>query len=60
MLYPAFQQIDSPSAAAIRQNKLLTTYNRGIWDNTEAYYVQNLAWLGLFPADSVPESLFQN
>lgn len=53
MLYPAFQQVDPTIAAQILQQKLLPTYENGIWDNDSAYYVQNLAWLGLFPADRV-------
>ncbi len=53
MLYPAFQSVDRSIAAQIRQQKLLTTYDNGIWDNDSAYYVQNLAWLGLFPAAEV-------
>jgi endoglucanase len=59
MLYPAFQRTNQDVAADIRQQKLLTTYNQGIWDNPDAYYVQNLAWLGLFPAEAVPSSLLR-
>jgi endoglucanase len=59
MLYPAFQIVDASIAEEIRQQKLLTTYNNGIWDNDSAYYVQNLAWLGLFPAAEVGEDLLQ-
>lgn len=59
MLYPAFQQLNKEAAAAMRQQKLLTTYENGIWDNADAYYVQNLAWLGLFPADAVPPQLLR-
>jgi endoglucanase len=57
MLYPAFQIVDASIAEEIRQQKLLTTYNNGIWDNDSAYYVQNLAWLGLFPAAEVDDLL---
>jgi len=57
MLYPAFQTVNQEVAAAMRQEKLLTSYDDGIWDNADAYYVQNLAWLGLFPADTVPSNL---
>jgi endoglucanase len=53
MLYPAFQLINPDIATAIRQQKLLPTYQDGIWDNDSAYYVQNLAWFGLFPAESI-------
>ncbi len=59
MLYPAFRIVDAEIAEEIRQQKLLTTYNNGIWDNDSAYYVQNLAWLGLFPAAEVDEDWLQ-
>ncbi len=59
MLYPAFEKVNREVAIAIRQQKLLTTYNAGIWDNDDAYYVQNLAWLGLFPTDALPPSLLR-
>jgi hypothetical protein len=42
------------------QQKLLKAYQNGIWDNTNAYYVQNLAWLGLFPVKSVPSAWFES
>lgn len=59
MLYTAFQQVDIETAAAMRQQKLFPTYRQGIWDNDMAYYVQNLAWLGLFPPEKVPETLLK-
>lgn len=59
MLYPAFRQIDPPTAETMYQQKLLKAYQNGIWDNTNAYYVQNLAWLGLFPFKSVPSTWFE-
>jgi endoglucanase len=52
MLYPALLLVDKDMAAEVRQ-KLLATYKDGIWDNDTAYYVQNLAWLGLFPSEQV-------
>lgn len=55
MLYPAFQIIEPTIAEELWQQKLLPTYKNGIWDNDSAYYVQNLAWLGLFPADQMQE-----
>ncbi|HIK46685.1 MAG TPA: glycosyl hydrolase [Leptolyngbyaceae cyanobacterium M65_K2018_010] len=58
MLYPAFLQVDPSTAEAMYHQKLLKTYQNGIWDNRNAYYVQNLAWLGLFPVESVPPSFF--
>ncbi len=51
MLYPAFQLVNPTIAHEIYQQKLLTSYRDGVWDNDSAYYVQNLAWFGLFPAD---------
>lgn len=59
MLYPAFQRIYPDVADAMLQQKLLTAYEGGIWDNDDAYYVQNLAWMGLFPTGSMPPSLLQ-
>lgn len=51
MLYLAFQQIYPDLAEEVLDRKIITTYDRGIWDDADAYYVQNLAWLGLFPPD---------
>lgn len=52
MLYLAFQQTHPEIAADIFNRKLLSTYNEGIWDDIDAYYVQNLAWIGLFPSEN--------
>ncbi|MGP1375221.1 MAG: glycosyl hydrolase family 8 [Almyronema sp.] len=49
MLYPAWQTVDPAIAEALYRRKLLTSYQQGIWDSRDVYYVQNLAWLGLFP-----------
>lgn len=54
MLYAGFALVDRAIADQIYQKKLLSTYQQGIWDNPNAYYVQNLAWFGLhapFPPD---------
>ncbi|MBD1850233.1 glycosyl hydrolase family 8 [Leptolyngbya sp. FACHB-711] len=56
MLYPAMRLIDPAMADEIRSQKLLPTYQNGIWDNDSAYYVQNLAWFGLFPNREVAAS----
>lgn len=56
MLYPAMRLIDPPLADEIRSQKLLPAYKNGIWDNDSAYYVQNLAWFGLFPNRDVAAS----
>jgi endoglucanase len=53
MLYPAFQQFAPETAESIRNNKLFATYEEGIWDNPDAYYVQNLAWLGLLSEEDI-------
>jgi endoglucanase len=60
MLYPAFRVVDDSIAEEIRQQKLLSTYNNGIWDNDSAYYVQNLAWLGLYPAAEIDPDLLRS
>ncbi|MBW4648995.1 MAG: glycosyl hydrolase [Kastovskya adunca ATA6-11-RM4] len=57
MLYAALRLIDSETAEQIRQRKLLTSYKEGVWDNDMAYYVQNLAWLGLLPPTTVTAQL---
>jgi endoglucanase len=54
MLYLAFLDSAPATAQAIYQSKLVTAYTSGIWDNADAYYVQNLAWLGLYPAAEIP------
>ena len=53
MLYPAFQQFAPETAESIRNDKLFATYSEGIWDNPDAYYVQNLAWLGILPEEKL-------
>lgn len=59
MLYVAFDQILPAIATEMYQQKLLPAYRHGIWDNANAYYVQNLAWLGLFPPEDLPPALLQ-
>lgn len=59
MLYAAFRQTNPEIATAIYRQKLLPVYRDGFWDNDSAYYVQNLAWLGLFPVDTLPAEWFQ-
>lgn len=53
MLYPAFKLIDPAIAAEMFQFKLLPRYQNGLWDDESAYYSQNLAWLGLFPFETI-------
>jgi endo-1,4-beta-D-glucanase Y len=57
MLYPAFQVTAPLIAQQIYQQKLLPTYQNGYWDNDEAYYSQNLAWLSLLPSEPPAEWL---
>ncbi len=53
MLYAAFTQTQPSVATELYQQKIMPAYRNGIWDNANAYYVQNLAWLGLFPPESL-------
>ncbi|MEO1589872.1 MAG: glycosyl hydrolase family 8 [Cyanobacteria bacterium J06632_22] len=53
MLYRGLAEIDGAAAQALRDQKLLPTYQDGFWDSASAYYTQNLAWLGLFPPEWV-------
>lgn len=53
MLHLAFLVTDPEVANQIRQQKLLSTYNNGFWDNDSAYYAQNLSWFGLFPPNEI-------
>jgi len=58
MLYAAFHRVD-PAIATELHPKLLATYDDGIWDNPDAYYVQNLAWFGLAAPAVLPEGLLR-
>lgn len=49
MLYSAFRLIDPAIAEQIYQQKLMSSYQNGFWDNNSAYYTQNLVWFGLLP-----------
>lgn len=59
MLYPAFRLIDPDTAGKLLEQKLLPRYNQGIWDDESAYYIQNLAGLGLLPPTAIPSHLLQ-
>ncbi|NJR70426.1 MAG: glycosyl hydrolase [Synechococcales cyanobacterium CRU_2_2] len=59
MLYAAFKQFDPKIAQSMFQRKLFPSYQNGLWDDTSAYYSQNLAWLGLFPTETLPPQLLQ-
>jgi endoglucanase len=56
MLYAAFRITDPALAEQIRQQKLVSSYENGFWDNDSAYYSQNLSWFGLFPPDAIPSN----
>ncbi|MEB3295289.1 MAG: glycosyl hydrolase family 8, partial [Synechococcales bacterium] len=57
MLYPALKLIDPELGREIYQQKLLSRYRGGFWDNENAYYTQNLAWFGLLPTQVVAQAL---
>jgi endoglucanase len=59
MLYPAFRLINPDIAEQLLQEKLLTTYQQGIWDDQSAYYTQNLAWIGILSPSVVDPQLLQ-
>ncbi|MEP0815870.1 glycosyl hydrolase family 8 [Trichocoleus desertorum] len=59
MLYPAWRLLDPAIATELWQRKLQPQYRNGFWDNNSAYYVQNLAWLGLLPPDTISPQLLQ-
>jgi endoglucanase len=59
MLYPALRTVDPIVAEEILNQKLLPAQTNGIWENDSAYYVQNLAWFGLFPAETVERNLLK-
>jgi endoglucanase len=51
VLYTALRLIAPEMATEIYQQKLISVYRNGFWDNDSAYYSQNLAWLGLLPSE---------
>jgi endoglucanase len=59
MFYVAMRLIEPKLANEILQRKILPEYKQGIWDDYSAYYTQNLAWLGLLPAEAVSKELLQ-
>lgn len=60
MLYAALRLTDPTTAEQILQSKLLPPYRNGIWDNSSAYYAQNLAWLGLLPPTAIASQLLKS
>lgn len=59
MLYAAFAITEPQLAEQIYQQKLISTQQNGIWDNEDAYYTQNLVWLGLVTPLELSDSLIQ-
>jgi endoglucanase len=59
MLYAAWSLTDPAIARQIYQTKLGPAYRDGLWQDSAAYYTQNLAWLGLVPTPTVSASLLQ-
>jgi endoglucanase len=53
MLYRAWRQIAPDLAQQIDQQKLQPRYQTGFWDSNNAYYTQNLVWLGLYSPESL-------
>jgi endoglucanase len=59
MLYAALRFVDPAMAQDIRQQKLMTQYRQGFWDNDAAYYTQNIVWLGLLPPTVLDPQLLE-
>lgn len=57
MFYVAMKLVEPKIAKEILEEKLLPQYKQGIWDDYEAYYTQNLAWLALLPPNAVSREL---
>ncbi|PSB26804.1 glycosyl hydrolase family 8 [Stenomitos frigidus] len=57
VLYAAFRLIDPKTAEEIYQKKIAPQYRNGIWDNSSAYYTQNLVWFGLIPSTAISTQL---
>ncbi len=51
MVYAAMRVVDPAIAREIEQRKLTPRYRQGVWDDENAYYTQNMVWLGLAPPD---------
>ena len=62
MLYAASKLIEPEVAQELLNQKLLPRYQQEVevWDDNEAYYTQNLAWLGLLPPESISSELLQS
>ncbi len=60
MLYAASMLIDPELAQELLEKKLLPQYQQEVWDDNEAYYTQNLAWLGLLSPSAISSELLQS
>ncbi len=58
MLYRAFAQNQPALATELYEQAIMPTYRNGLWDHPNAYYAQNLIWLGLFPPEDLPSEWF--
>ncbi|AFY53316.1 endoglucanase Y [Rivularia sp. PCC 7116] len=60
MLYAASRLIQPSLAEELLEKKLLPRYQQEVWDDNEAYYTQNLAWLGLLSPSAISPKLLQS
>ena len=60
MLYAATKLIQPALAEELLEKKLLPQYQQEVWDDKEAYYTQNLAWLGLLSPSAISPELLQS
>ena len=60
MLYAATKLIQPELAQELLEKKLLPQYQQEVWDDNEAYYTQNLAWLGLLSPSAISPELLQS
>ncbi|MEO1428823.1 MAG: glycosyl hydrolase family 8 [Cyanobacteria bacterium J06632_19] len=60
MLYAASRLIQPSLAEELLEKKLLPRYQQEVWDDNEAYYTQNLAWLGLLSPSAISPELLQS
>ena len=60
MLYAASKLIEPELAQELLEKKLLPQYQQEVWDDNEAYYTQNLAWLGLLSPSAISPELLQS
>lgn len=60
MLYAATKLLQPEVAQELLEKKLIPQYQQEVWDDNEAYYTQNLAWLGLLSPSAIPPELLQS